>query len=237
MDQPVCDARSAARQAAIPRPKSASYPMSCLGPKGPSERIGIAGTPFQIVGGSAEDSTKRPRPSSNALPRSDFARRFRIAGGDITRMELRAAGQARFFVPLVLVLFSASAAHAQRVPEELFWCAGAALFAPFLAIPIKLGLVRLLALEADGRRLWSISVIEWVLWFPVAFLLLRSIRSSSVPLNLLGLFFSVVWLHRERVANARWSSAVYLALPTPVLALALPFAAFGVAAYLESLAR
>jgi hypothetical protein len=152
-------------------------------------------------------------------------------------MARHAAGQARFLLSLVLVLFSASTALAQKVPVEVFWCAGAALFAPFLAVPVKLGLLRLVALEASGRRLWSISAIEWVLWFPVAFILLRSVRSSSIPLTLLGLFFAVVWLHKERVTNARWSVAVYLALPTPILALALPFVAFGFAAYLESVAR
>ena len=151
-------------------------------------------------------------------------------------MELREPKWVQFPVALALVLLSASVAHAQRVPELVVWSAGASLLAPFVAVPVKLGILRLLALEAGASRLWSISAIEWVLWFPVAVILLRSVRSSSVPLIVLALFASVVWLHRARVNNARWSSAVFLSLPTPVLAIALPFLAFGFAVFLRSLA-
>lgn len=141
----------------------------------------------------------------------------------------------RFILPLLLTLFWANAAHAQRVPEVMLWCAGAALFAPLIAVPVKLGILRLLPLEVEKQRLWGIAGIEWLLWFPFAFLLLQSGRSSGgLPLTLLALLFASVWLHRVRVPTERWNSAVYLALPTPILALALPFAAFGLAAFVES---
>lgn len=152
-------------------------------------------------------------------------------------MELRAARCAQFHIAFVLVLLSASAAHAQRIPEEALWSAGASLFAPFVAVPVKLGILRLMALKAGAPRLWQISAIEWVLWFPAAFLLLRSDRSSSAPLTILALFGLVVWLHRVRIASTRWSSALLLSLPTPILALVLPFLALASLGYLESLTR
>jgi hypothetical protein len=147
-------------------------------------------------------------------------------------MHLRAPEWVRFVVPLALVFLPASAAHAQRIPDEAIWWAGASLLAPLFAFPVKLGIVRLLALEVAGPRLWMISAIEWVLWFPVAYILLRYVRSSP-PLVVLLLFASVVWLHRERVANTSWSSALYLSLPTPILAIALPFLAFVLHAFVE----
>ena len=148
-------------------------------------------------------------------------------------MELRAARWARFLIALAVVLVPASAAHAQRIPDVAVWSAGASLFAPFVAVPVKLGIFRLMALKADAPRLWQISAIEWVLWFPSAFLLLRSDGRSSAPLTLLALFGLVVWLHKVRVPNAGWRSALLLSLPTPLLALALPFLALGSVAFLE----
>ncbi len=150
-------------------------------------------------------------------------------------MKLRAPRRIRFLIAFALVLLSASAAHAQKVPEIMIWSVGASLLAPIVAVPAKLGIVRLLALRAAAARLWSICSIEWALWFPIAFILLRSGRSSSAPLILLAIFSSVVWIHRVRVANASWRSALLLSLPTPILALALPFLAFASAAFLESL--
>jgi len=150
-------------------------------------------------------------------------------------MELRAPNWVRFLVPPALVLLSANPAHAQRIPEIVIWSAGASLLAPFVAVPVKLGILRLLALEARGSRLWTISAIEWLLWFPVAFILFRYGRSSAVPLNVLALLASAVWLHRALLANAPWRAAFFLSIPTPVLALVLPFLAFGLAAFLDSL--
>ena len=127
-------------------------------------------------------------------------------------------------------------AHAQRIPTEFIWLAGAGLFAPFVAIPVKLGILRLLNLRPRCSRLWSISAIEWALWFPAAFLLFRAGRQSSFPLIVLFLFGAAAWLHKVRVANTSWKSAVFLALPTPILALLLPFLAFASVAFLDSLA-
>ena len=154
----------------------------------------------------------------------------------MARLNLRAPIKLRIVVTFALVLFWASAAHAQRIPDEFIWFAGASLFAPVVAVPIKLGILRLLHLEAGWSRLWAISAIEWLLWFPAAFILLRSGRSSSAPLTVLTLFGLVVWLHRVRVANTSWSSALYMALPTPILAIALPFLAFVLHAFLDRLA-
>lgn len=135
---------------------------------------------------------------------------------------------------LALALLLPSVAHAQRVPEVVLWSAGASVFAPFVAVPVKLGILRLMALTAGTSRLWQISAIEWLLWFPAAFILFRSGRSSSAPLTVLTLFGLVVWLHRVRVPTTRWSAALLLSLPTPILALALPFLALAFAVYLES---
>ena len=150
-------------------------------------------------------------------------------------MEPRAAKCAQFHIALALVLLFPSVAHAQRIPEVALWSAGASLFAPFVAVPVKLGILRLMALKAGASRLWQISAIEWLLWFPTAFILLRSDRSSSAPLTVLTLFGLVVWLHRVRVPDTRWRSALLLSLPTPILALVLPFMALACAVYLESL--
>ena len=75
-------------------------------------------------------------------------------------MKLRAPRWIRFLIALALVLLSASAAHAQKVPEFVIWSAGASLLAPIVAVPVKLGIVRLLALRATAARFWSICAIE-----------------------------------------------------------------------------
>jgi hypothetical protein len=82
--------------------------------------------------------------------------------------------------------------------------------------------------------MWLISAIEWVLWFPLGFVLLRYSRSSP-PVVVLLLFASVVWFHRIRVADGLWRPALYLSLPTPVLAIALPFVAFVLHQFLNRL--
>jgi hypothetical protein len=141
----------------------------------------------------------------------------------------------RFLAPFALALFVANPAHAQRVPDEFIWFAGTSLLAPFGAIPIKLGILRLSKLEAGCSLLWSISAIEWLLWFPLAFVVVRYGRPSSAPMMVLALFATVVWVHRTRLAKATWRSALFLSLPTPVLALSLPFLAFSIAVFLDSL--
>jgi hypothetical protein len=149
-------------------------------------------------------------------------------------MRVRAPRWACFVVLLALALLPASTAHAQRIPDAAVWWVGSSLLAPFLAVPVKLVILRLLALEVAGSRLWMISAIEWLLWFPLGFAVLRYARSSP-PVVVLLVFGSVVWLHRIRVAGAPWSSALYLSLPTPVLAIALPFLAFVLHQFLERL--
>ena len=149
-------------------------------------------------------------------------------------MNLRATIGVRFLAPPALFLFTTSPAHAQRIPDEFVWFAGASLFAPFVAIPIKLGILRLQNEEAGCSRLWIISAIEWLLWFPVGFMVLRFERYSSAPTLVLALFASVGWVLKSRLANASWRSALLLSLPTPVLALSLPFLAFWLTAYLIS---
>jgi hypothetical protein len=150
-------------------------------------------------------------------------------------MAFRSPKWAQFVVSFVLVLLSASAAHAQRIPDVVIWSAGASVFAPFVAVPVKLGILGLLNLEAPSSRLWSISAIEWLLWFPVCFISLRYGRSSSVPLIVLALFAAAIWIHRARLANTSWKSALFLSIPTPVLALALPFLALSAIAFVESI--
>ena len=150
-------------------------------------------------------------------------------------MHVRAPKLIRFVGAVALVLFPTSAAYAQRIPDAAIWWVGASLLAPYLAIPVKRVILRLLALKVAGSRLWTISAIEWVLWFPVGFVVLRYARLSP-PVVVLLLSASVVWVHKIRIADARWSSALYLSLPTPLLAIALPFLAFVLHAFLERLA-
>ena len=148
-------------------------------------------------------------------------------------MAFRVSAALRFLAPAGLVLFSASAAHAQRIPEVVVWSAGAGLFAPFVAVPVKLGVLRLRDLEASAR-LWSTSALEWLLWFPLGFALLRFGRSP--PLGVVVLLALAVWLNKARTPGASWLSALFLSMPTPVLALLLPFLAFAATVLVESLA-
>ncbi|MEE8261029.1 MAG: hypothetical protein V3R83_00985 [Gammaproteobacteria bacterium] len=148
-------------------------------------------------------------------------------------MQLFAPKWVRFLVLLALVLVPASEAHAQRIPLVYLWCAGASLLAPFAAVPIKFGIVRLLALEVGSSRLWAISAVEWVLWFPIVVILLRFGGPFYVPLVLPVVLVLSASLHRTSVANTSWRSALLLSLSTPVLALVLPFLALGLAVLLE----
>ena len=149
-------------------------------------------------------------------------------------MAFRVPRTVRLLVPSAIFFLSASAAHAQRIPEIAVWSAGAALFAPLLAVPIKTGILHLRAHDAEGSRLWSVSAIEWVLWFPLVFIMLRAGRPIAVPLVLPVVLALVVWVHKESVANTSLRTALLLSLPTPILALALPFLAFIVASQFEN---
>jgi hypothetical protein len=116
------------------------------------------------------------------------------------------------------------------------WSAGAGLLAPFIAVPIKVGLVRFSKVDAASFRPWSLSVIEWAIWFPAAVVLLRSSDTNLLPVVVPALFAVSTWLHRSWAANASWAIAIFLSLITPILVVALPLLAFGAIAYLQSLA-
>jgi hypothetical protein len=136
---------------------------------------------------------------------------------------------------VALVLTSARPAYAQRIPEEAVWSLGAALFAPFVAVPLKSIMLRLRGRNAGDARLWSLGAIEWAIWFPLGFVLLKFGRYPSLIAPLL--FVSIVWLHRTRVDGASWAWALLLSLPTPAFALALPLLAFVSWGQLAALAR
>lgn len=151
----------------------------------------------------------------------------------IGNLDSRVRKWGRFLVTLALFLLWSSVAHAQRIPLILVGIAGTGLLAPFVAVPFKIIILRLLSAEATGRRLWFISAIEWVLWFPVAGF---TVLSGGPPILLLVLPLLLalsIWLHRERVNNASWGNALLLSLPTPILAVAIPSLAFVSAPLLE----
>jgi hypothetical protein len=129
------------------------------------------------------------------------------------------------FVPALLVV-QVGDAYAQRIPVIYLWFAGAGLFAPFVAMPVKLGMLRLLHRNVATSRLWILGAIEWLLWFPLVFVLLRYGSPVGVPFVLPLVLAMTVWLHKESVANTSLRSALLLSLPTPLLAIALPFLAF-----------
>ncbi len=146
-------------------------------------------------------------------------------------MEFRAHRWSRFYVYLALFVLWSSEAHAQRIPLILVGVAGTSLLAPFAAVPVKFVMLRLLTAKATGPRLWSISAIEWVLWFPVTVITVLSGGPFAVPLVVPLLLAVATWLHRERVDNASWGSALLLSLPTPILAVAIPSLTFVSAPY------
>jgi hypothetical protein len=136
------------------------------------------------------------------------------------------------FVPVLLVV-PVSDAYAQRIPTIYLWFAGAGLFAPFVAVPVKLGMLRLMHLEVGTSRMWILGAIEWVLWFPLVFIMLRYGSPVGVPLVLPVVLALVVWVHKQGVVNISLRSALLLSLPTPILAMALPFLAFIVASQFQ----
>jgi hypothetical protein len=139
----------------------------------------------------------------------------------------------RLLVVPVFLLVPCSDAFAQRIPIIYLWLAGAGLIAPLVAVPFKSGILRLLHIKVAISRLWFLAAAEWVLWFPVAYLMFRSGRPVAVPLVLPIILGLVVWVHKSSVAATSWRSALLLSLPTPVLAIALPFVAFVVAVQFE----
>lgn len=144
-----------------------------------------------------------------------------------------ASGRNRALLTMALFLVSANDAYAQRIPIIYLWFAGAGLFAPFVAIPVKLGIVRLMHLKVGISRMWFLSAVEWALWFPLAFIMLRFGSPVGVPLVLPVVLALVVWVHKESVANASFRSALLLSLPTLILAATLPILAFVLASQFE----
>lgn len=88
-------------------------------------------------------------------------------------------------------------------------------------------------LKVSPSRVWILSAIEWVLWFPLVFIMLRAGSPVGVPFVLPVILALVVWVHKESVANMSLRSALLLSLPTPILAIALPFLAFIVASQVQ----
>ena len=148
-------------------------------------------------------------------------------------MKPLASGRHRALLTMALFLVSTNDAYAQRIPLIYLWFAGASLFAPFVAVPIKLGIVRLMHLKVGISRMWFLSAVEWVLWFPLAFIMLRFGSPVGVPLVLPVVLALVVWVHKESVANVSLRSALLLSLPTPILAVTLPILAFILASQFE----
>jgi hypothetical protein len=136
------------------------------------------------------------------------------------------------FVSALLLVFAGDA-YAQRIPLIFIWVAGTGLIAPFVAIAVKFGIIRLLHLEAAISRLWILCAAEWVIWFPVAFIALRSGGMMDVPLVLPVLLALMVWVHKASIANISWRSALLVSVPTPLLAIGLPFVTLGLVALFE----
>jgi hypothetical protein len=134
----------------------------------------------------------------------------------------------------VVVLLWADAVQAQRVPIEAVWAAGFGLIAPFVAVPIKVGILRVFKVDAANVRLWLLGLIEWVLWFPVAFVLLQLSDANLLPVVIPILLVVSAWLHRSWIAKASWTIAIFLCLITPVLIVGLPSLAFVTMAYVQS---
>ena len=141
-------------------------------------------------------------------------------------MKLSAEQACQITVPLGVTLLWAGDAHAQRIPIEAVWSAGAGLFAPFIAVPIKIALARFSSVNAASFHPWSLSLIEWVIWFPAGFALLRSSDSNLIPVVLPALLGLSIWLHRSWADHASWPFAIVLSLLTPLLAVALSVLAF-----------
>ena len=141
-------------------------------------------------------------------------------------MKFSAQQARRLTVPFGVTLLWANDAQAQEIPIEAVWLAGAGLFAPFIAIPIKIALARLSKVNAATFHPWSLSLIEWIIWFPAAYVLLRSSDANLIPVVLPALLGLSIWLHRSWANDASWPSAILLSLPTPLLAVALPVLIF-----------
>lgn len=152
------------------------------------------------------------------------------------RVKLFARPTFRFAVWLGVSLLWATDAHAQRIPIEAVWSAGVGLFAPFIAVPIKIAVVRLSNVEAASFRPWSLGLVEWAIWFPAAFVILRSSDANLIPVVVPAVLAVSIWFHRSWTVKVSWTIAILLCLITPLLIVALPLLAFGTMVYLQSFA-
>ncbi len=153
----------------------------------------------------------------------------------VVRLSLFGERACRFSACLVVALFWTDDAHAQRIPVEFVWSAGLGLLAPFIAVPIKVGIIRLFKGDLAGFRPWILSLIEWVIWFPVGFVLLRMSDANLVLMVVPALLALSGWLHRTWIANSSWTIAVLLCFVTPLMIVALPLLAVVTIAYVQSL--
>lgn|GEM_PF-3104875 len=141
----------------------------------------------------------------------------------------------RLTIPLGVTLLWAKNADAQRIPIELVGSAATALVAPFIAVPIKIGMIRLSKIELMDFRPWSLSLVEWILWFPAAFFLLQLSDSNLIPVVIPAIYALSTWLHKSRAAKISWRFAILLSVVTPVLAVLIPLVTVVTIAFLQSL--
>jgi len=150
-------------------------------------------------------------------------------------VETTAEKSCRLIMTLCLTLLWVSNAHAQRIPIELVWSATTALVAPVIAVPIKIGLIRVSKIELSDFRPWSLSLVEWIIWFPIAFALVQLSDSNLIPVVIPALYALSTWLHKFWTNNASWQFAILLSLITPALALLFPLLAVLTIGFLQSL--
>ena len=140
-----------------------------------------------------------------------------------------------------LMLVSAPA-HAQKIPDVFVGALGAILLAPILAVPVKLGVARLVHAPIPVTRVWALCLVEWFLWIPGAFVVVRLIGFPGAGFGILGLLGISAWLHRKSAlassgtGHATLAIGALLAALTPAIAIALPMSVLGVSAFLASLA-
>ncbi len=122
----------------------------------------------------------------------------------------------------VILLVAPTVVYAQKIPDSVILSVGAGLLAPAIAVPVKLGIARLFGTVTRPSKLWILCLIEWLLWFPVGFIV---VRIGGIGFGLFSLLAFSAWLHRAptpmRGRFERYAIGLALALPTPVLALFL----------------
>lgn len=112
--------------------------------------------------------------------------------------------------------------HAQEIPDDVVLSVGAGLLGPIVAVPVKFGIARLLGTGIRASRLLALCAVEWFLWFPFGFIL---VRIAGVFFGPFALLLLSVWMHwRFTSAESRTVRHVIgpvLALPAPALSVLL----------------